>query len=179
MSFLNQTDRELETPRLRLRLHRKEDLLPRAALWSNPDVVRHIGGFTRTTEESWNRMVFLIGHWQINGYGYWAIEDKESGRFIGEVGFMDAKRDMELPFPSSFEAGWVLAPPFHKKGLAYEALIGAHDWLKRTINPPSSFCIIHPENLPSIRLAEKLGYDFHSQADYKNTSLSLFLNNRI
>jgi RimJ/RimL family protein N-acetyltransferase len=55
------------------------------------------------------------------GFGYWVIEDKATGRFVGEVGFADYKRDMESPVKEAPEIGWVLAADAHGSGYATEA----------------------------------------------------------
>lgn len=164
---------QLETERLILRVHQKDDIVERAALWRHPDVIRYIGNFARTTEEAWERMLFLIGHWQINGYGYWAVESKESRKMIGEIGFMDAKREIDLPFDNSFEAGWVIHPHFHGQGIAYEAMTAAQTWLDDHFSKPHSFCMIHPENAASIGFAQRLGYHFNTKTEYKGAEVDV------
>lgn len=76
----------LETLRLRLRGHRPEDLSAAAAMWADVEITRFIGGKPFTREDVWGRILRYVGHWNWMGYGYWLVEDKESGRFIGEVG---------------------------------------------------------------------------------------------
>ncbi|TIP68911.1 MAG: GNAT family N-acetyltransferase, partial [Mesorhizobium sp.] len=53
---------------------------------------------------------------------FWAIEDKASGRFIGEAGFHDLKRDMVPSIEGVPEAGWALVPSAHGKGFASEVV---------------------------------------------------------
>lgn len=73
----------IETGRLILCAHRLSDFTLLAEMWADPDVVRFIGGKPFTREESWVRLLRLLGHWKLLGFGYWAVELKESGRFIG------------------------------------------------------------------------------------------------
>lgn len=87
----------LETERLVLRAHRVEDFPGVAALWSDPAVVRFISGVPQTLEESWSRLLRYAGHWRLLGFGYWAVEEKATGNFLGEVGFADMKRAIEPP----------------------------------------------------------------------------------
>src|SRR5690606_7603589 len=98
----------LETERLRLRGHAMPDFESVAAMWGDPEVVRFISGKPSTREESWARMLRYPGHWSLLGYGFWLIEEKESGRFVGEGGFADFMRAIEPPFDAP-EQGWALA----------------------------------------------------------------------
>ena len=77
----------IETERLRMREHRLEDFAETAAMWGNPEVVRFVGGKPLTEEQVCRRMFSYVGHWALMGYGYWLVEEKSSGQFVGEVGF--------------------------------------------------------------------------------------------
>jgi RimJ/RimL family protein N-acetyltransferase len=112
----------IETERTRLRAHRLDDFETYAAMWADPVVTRFIGGKPRTREESWMRFLRHAGLWSLLGYGFWAIEEKATGRFVGEAGFHDLKRDMEPSIENIPEAGWALAPSVHGAGLATEVV---------------------------------------------------------
>ena len=84
----------LESERLKLRGHRLDDSVHSAAMWADPEVTRYIGGKPLTEEESWARLLRYVGHWSLLGFGYWLVEEKMTGNFIGEVGFADYKRDL-------------------------------------------------------------------------------------
>lgn len=148
----------LETDRLVLRETRAEDFEPCTALWGDERVVRHIGGKPSTPTESWARMLRFPGLWALLGYGYWTLEERVSGRFVGQVGFADFKRDLSVDIAGVPEGGWVLAPEAHGKGYATEAMQAALSWLDDVIQPERSCCLIDPANAASIRVAEKLGY---------------------
>jgi hypothetical protein len=87
----------IETERLKLRGHTIEDASNVTALWSNADVTRYIGGKPHTAEECWARLLRYAGHWSLLGFGYWAVEEKAAGEFVGEVGFSNSKREIEPP----------------------------------------------------------------------------------
>jgi len=87
----------VETARLRLRGHRLDDLDECMAMWADPIVTRFIGGKPSTQQQTWARVLGYVGHWSLLGFGYWAIEEKASGRFIGEIGFADFKREIAAP----------------------------------------------------------------------------------
>ncbi len=148
----------LETERLRLRAHRIDDYDACYATWSDPAVTRFIGGVPQTTEQVWDRMLRSLGMWGMLGYGYWAVEEKSSGRYVGDVGHADLRRDIEPSLRGMLEFGWVLAPWAHGQGYASEAVNAATLWSRVHLPELNAVCIIAPENAPSIRVAEKAGF---------------------
>ncbi|WP_198284504.1 GNAT family N-acetyltransferase [Komagataeibacter europaeus] len=118
----------IETERLRLSLHQPTDFDDLHAMWSDPDVVRHISGVLSSEQESWFRFLRYRGLWDILGYGYWCVRTKADGRYVGDVGFADLKRPVEPPLGAVPEAGWVLARWAHGQGFATEALRAALAW---------------------------------------------------
>ncbi len=156
----------LETERLTLRGHRLDDFPASAAMWADPVVTRHFGGKPLSNEESWTKFLRYFGHWALLGYGYWVVEENATGNFAGEVGFADYKRDIQPPLNAP-EIGWVLASQFHGKGYATEAVRAAVAWGDRDFKSRTT-CIIHPENLASIRVAEKCGYREFRRTTYKD-----------
>jgi RimJ/RimL family protein N-acetyltransferase len=147
------------TERLRLRAHTLDDYETCVAMWSDPEVTRFIGGKPQTREEIWSRLLRYAGMWALTGKGFWVIEEKETGKPVGEVGVMEARRAMEPGFGADEpEVGWALLPAMHGKGYAGEAVKAAMAWADEVLKPPVLVCIISPENAPSIKLAEKLGF---------------------
>ncbi len=168
----------LETERLILRGHRLEDFEHTAALWGNPQVTLHIGGRPFSREESWARLLRYVGHWALLGYGFWAVAEKSSGRFIGEVGLADFQRDIELPadvppLASQPEIGWVLDPLHHGKGYATEAARATNLWADRNLPCGRTACIINTDNISSLRVAEKCGYRLIVETRYKDSPIML------
>jgi RimJ/RimL family protein N-acetyltransferase len=164
----------LETERLILRGHRIDDFADCLALWTDPEVTRFIGGKPSSQEEVWGRLVRYVGHWALLGFGYWAVEDKASGRFVGELGFADFKRVIEPSLDGVPEVGWALAPHVHGRGYATEALRTVVRWGDRHFGPVRTACIIAPENKPSIRVAEKCGYRELCRTTYKDNPTIMF-----
>jgi RimJ/RimL family protein N-acetyltransferase len=157
----------LETPRLRLRGHRLADFAPCAAMWADPIVTRFIGGRPSTEEEVWARLLRYRGHWAHLGFGYWAVEEKASGAFVGELGFADFQRDLAPPFGDRPELGWALSPSVHGRGYATEALLAALRWGDARFGHLPTVCMIAPENAPSLRVAAKLGFREYLRTTYK------------
>jgi RimJ/RimL family protein N-acetyltransferase len=148
----------IETERLRLRPHQADDLADCVAMWSDPAVVRYTIGDPSPPQRTWIRILAYRGHWALLSYGYWAVEEKTSGRYVGELGFADFKRDIVPSIEGMPELGWALLPQFHGKGYATEALRAAVAWGDHHFVQSRTVCIIHRDNHRSFRLAEKLGY---------------------
>jgi RimJ/RimL family protein N-acetyltransferase len=164
----------LETARLRLRGHRPEDLADSAVMWADPTVTRHIGGRPFSAEEVWARLLRYAGHWAWLGFGYWVVEDRATGAFVGEVGFADFKRDLVPSLDGTPELGWVLATRAHGKGYATEAARAAIAWGETRFASSRTVCLIDPDNVASIRVAEKLGFREYGRTTYKDEPTILF-----
>jgi RimJ/RimL family protein N-acetyltransferase len=148
---------EIETARLHLRAATLADLEDVAALWADPEVVRFIGGQVSTREQSWARLLRYVGHWELLGYGFWAVIDRETGRYVGEVGIGRFERDIVPPL-GDFEAGWVLAPWAHGRGLATEAMQAVLAWTDAKFPSETTAALVDLPNVGSHRVATKLGY---------------------
>jgi RimJ/RimL family protein N-acetyltransferase len=164
----------IETPRLTLRGHRLDDFSDCAAMWADPIVTRHIGGKPFSEEDTWTRLLRYAGHWLLLGFGYWAIEEKDTGSFVGELGFADYKRDIQPSLKGVPELGWALAATAHGKGYATESVRAVLTWGEAHFASARTVCIIHPENLASIRVAEKCGYREFQRTTYKGHAAIIF-----
>ncbi len=158
----------LETPRLRLRPHRREDFAESAAMWADDAVVRHISGRPSTAEESWSRLLRYVGHWRLLGFGYWVAETRDGGRFVGEVGFADYRREIAPPQPRLPEAGWVLVASAHGRGYATEAVTRIVAWADRHLDSDRTFCLFDPAHAASIKVGRKAGYAGDMMARYRD-----------
>lgn len=158
----------LTTARLTLRAHRAGDFADSLALWSEPAVVRHIGGAASSPEEAWGRLLRYAGLWRLLGHGYWRIGEAASGRFAGEAGLADFKRAIGPPFAGAPEAGWALAPWAWGRGYASEAVAAILAWADTALRAQRTVCLIDPDNAASIRLAGALGYREIGRVDYRD-----------
>jgi RimJ/RimL family protein N-acetyltransferase len=165
----------LETVRLKLRGHRLDDFSDFAAMWADHEVTRYIGGKPLTEEESWTKFLRYVGHWSLLGFGYWLVEDKATGKCIGEIGFADYKRDLKPSLEGMPEIGWVLSSQAHGKGYATEAVRAAVGWGDARFKSQRTACIIASENLASIRVAVKCGYREFQLTSYKGKPTMMFV----
>ena len=164
----------IETARLILRAHRLEDFEAHAALWGDPVVTRFIGGVPQTCEQAWVRLLRHAGMWQMLGFGFWAVTDKESGKLIGEAGFHDLKRDVTPSLDGTLEAGWGFLPEIHGKGIATEVVAALVAWGEANHPGRRMTCLIDPRNVASIRVAEKHGFREYARSTYHGASMILF-----
>ena len=168
----------IETERLILDAHTIDDFEALAAMWGDPLVVRHITGRASTAQESWMRLLRYGGLWPLLGYGFWAVREKSSGRFVGDIGFADFHRQIEPPITGIPEAGWVLASWAHGRGFASEALGAALGWLDGRPSIDRSVCLISPDNTVSIRLAARHGYSMATTISFAGEDTRLFTRSR-
>ncbi len=173
----------LDTARLTLRGHAVADFAECAAMWADPLVTRYIGGRPATEEEVWARVLRYAGLWVLLGYGYWVVRERGSGRFVGEVGLADFRRDLAPSLEGAPEVGWALATWAHGRGFATEAVRAALAWgdahfpaeTPHGAAPPGrTVCLIAPENAGSVRVAEKCGFREAARATYKGTETLVF-----
>ena len=148
----------LETARLTLRPHRLADFEASFSMWSDPIVTRHIGGKPSTEQQTWSRLMGYVGHWSLLGFGYWVLEEKTTGSFLGELGFANFRRDIAPSMKSAPELGWALASRFHGQGYATEAVGAAVAWGDARFGAARTVCLINAANVASIRVAQKCGY---------------------
>ncbi len=141
---------------------------------ADEDVVRHLGGRPFSREETWRKLLASPGLWALLGYGYWVVERLEDGAYLGQIGFADFKRDMIPAIENIPEMGWIFAPQAQGKGYASEAAQAALEWADETLNAPEIVAIIDPGNAPSIRVAEKAGFDRREEALYRGEPILLF-----
>lgn len=164
----------VETPRLKLRAHRLDDLDAISDIWAQPETTRFIGGKPRSRSDIWQQLQRTIGGWAMLGFGYWAIELRSNGQCIGELGFIEGLRDMEPSFVGTPEAGWVLEPSQWGQGYATDALRAALQWRDTNIAGNRTVCIIEPDHAASINVAEKLGFSKQADTSIGGEPIGLF-----
>ena len=148
----------LETDRLRMRMFREEDLDAYAAICADPEVMRYLGdGRTLSRGEAWRQMALILGHWQLRGYGLWAVEERATGALVGRLGFFEPEG-----WPG-FELGWMLRRASWGLGYATEGAGRALAHAFTEMGRQRLISLIRPDNHASIRVAERLGERLEGQ----------------
>src|SRR5262249_35970647 len=131
----------LETERLVLRQFRESDLDAYAEMVGDAEVMRFIGsGVPLTRSEAWRNMAMMLGHWQLRGYGLWAVEERSGGELVGRVGYWEPEG-----WPG-FEAGWMLRRAYWGRGFATEAARAALAHAFTAMGRTHVISLIRPEN---------------------------------
>ncbi|KEI70466.1 GNAT family N-acetyltransferase [Endozoicomonas elysicola] len=142
---------ELETERLFLRQFQEEDWLGLHKYYSDAEATRYTVGKAFTEGETWRIMCSMIGHWQVRGYGPYAVLEKSTGQILGPVGFWYPN---DWPAP---EVKWALASEYWGQGFASEAARKVQSIGRAYLPEISLISFIHSDNQPSLKLAERLG----------------------
>jgi RimJ/RimL family protein N-acetyltransferase len=144
----------LETPRLLLREFTEDDAEAFFLLCSDPEVLRWTGdaGVKSLDEARASLRARPIADYAKHGYGRWACIDKASGSLIG---FAGPKYLAEL---SEVDIGYRLLPAWWGRGLATEASGAACDYCFSRLGLPRLLGLVHPDNVRSVRVLEKLGF---------------------
>jgi RimJ/RimL family protein N-acetyltransferase len=140
----------LETERLTMRAWRQADFEPFAQFYADPATAAFVGG-TCDRDIAWRRMAAYVGHWSLRGYGFWALEEKNSCQFVGYAG---------LWFPEGWpepEVGWGLLKFGQGKGLATEAALRARQYGYSNVGFKTLISFIDLRNKASCALAERMG----------------------
>ncbi|MDQ8727608.1 GNAT family N-acetyltransferase [Bradyrhizobium sp. LHD-71] len=145
----------IETPRLRLRPFTTSDFEAFARMSADPEVIRYLGnGLPIARINAWFEMAAFVGHWHLLGFGEWLAEDKATGAFVGRIGLQRPEG-----WPAT-EVGWMLTREHWGKGYATEGGRAALEYAFGHLRIKRVISMIHPENVASIRVAERLGESF-------------------
>ncbi len=139
----------LQTERLTLRMPRRADFEPRAAFFATPRSVHEGGPLSRRA--AWRLFASEVGQWSLLGYGPFAVDDRMTGAYLGEVGIYHA-----VDYPER-ELGWFVTEEAEGKGIAYEAARAVLDWITASFPWPRIVHYITADNARSIALGLRLG----------------------
>lgn len=144
----------LETTRLILRGLAPADTDAFCAMMADDEVARFItpAGRGLPRDEAWRSMATVVGHWALRGYGFFAVEEKATGAFVGRIGPWQPEGWPGL------ECGWTIARGFWGRGYATEAAIASIRWI--FAQQPSLariISVIDPDNLASQGVARRIG----------------------
>ena len=157
------------TERLLLRAFTEHDFEPFAAIVSDPEVVRYLDdGEPISREECWRGMALFLGHWTLRGYGWWAVEDRRTGDFIGRIGLYNPEG-----WPG-IEIGWLLRRDVWGAGLATEGALAALAFAFDVVGADRVISLIDPRNTRSIRVAEKIGERYERDLLHRDKAVAVY-----
>ena len=140
----------IETERLQLRPWTSGDFDALAAFYADDANAKYVGG-VKNNDQAWRVLALHIGHWELKGFGYWAVDEKASSEFVGCVGLWQSAGWPEL------ELGYWLMPDHQGKGFAFEAAQRCKIYAQKELKATSLVSYIDATNKSSIALAQKMG----------------------
>jgi RimJ/RimL family protein N-acetyltransferase len=159
---------ELRTPRLILRPFRKEDIDRLAELMANPDFMRFsLGPYTRErTQGALDKFL----SWEKAGLpSPFGVVLRENTDVLGYCGFLHHPE-----VPGEVEIGYRLDPAYWNRGLIKEAARAVRDYAFEDLRLPRVISLIHPENIPSRRVAKKNGMKIEKEITFRGFPTLVF-----
>ncbi|MCC0100503.1 GNAT family N-acetyltransferase [Streptomyces flavotricini] len=158
---------ELRTARLLLRRWRESDLEPWAAMMADPEVREHLGE-PLAREQSDAVVAHMRADFDRRGFGWWALESRESGEFLGRAG-LDVV-DAGMPF-AGVDVGWRLARSAWGHGYATEAGLACLDFGFQTLGLPEIIATTTLANVRSQAVMRRIGMVRDPAADFEDPSV--------
>lgn len=140
----------IQTERLTLRPIALEDFPRWAEMMADPEAARFLGG-AQPAATAWRGFMTMAGAWSLTGVSMFSVVERDSGLWLGRIG---PWRPHDWP---GTEVGWGLHPEAQGKGYGVEAATAAIDYAFDVLGWSEVIHCIDPDNLPSIRLAERVG----------------------
>jgi RimJ/RimL family protein N-acetyltransferase len=131
-----------------------------------PKWARYLGdGKPLSRIDAWRSLAAVLGHWQLRGYGLWAVEERATGAFVGRIGCY-----FPVGWPG-FEVGWTLRRSSWGKGYATEGARVAMRYAFEELGQQQVISLIQPGNLRSRRVAERLGESLEGRTEVNGEAL--------
>ena len=158
-----------ETPRLILRYFCENDWEDLAAILGNPEVMKYSLAGVLTKDRTRNFLKKMLDH-QREGYSYYAVIHRKNKQLIGYCGLLlcSIARQEEV------EIGYRLDPNYWGRGLATEAAIAVRDYAFENLALNRLISLIQPENMASIKVAEKIGMEYEKDYIFMGMSVKIY-----
>ena len=153
---------QVETKRLILRSFREEDVDAMGQLFANPDFMRFsLGAFTERKKTV--DFIEKVMGWDLAGLpSQFAVVLRGDAAVIGYCGFHHHPE-----VPGEIEIGYRLHPDYWNRGLVTKAARALCDHTLSYFQPSHVISLIHPENIPSRRVAEKNGMKIEKEITFR------------
>jgi RimJ/RimL family protein N-acetyltransferase len=157
----------LETERLLLRQFCVDDLDALAAIGADLEVMEFLGP-PMSRRDAWRAMAMVLGHWELRGYGSWAVEERATGQLLGRIGLYNPEGWPGL------EVGWTLARAAWGRGYATEGARASLDYAFDTLGADHVISVIDPDNTRSLAVAEGLGERYERMWDLDGNQVAIY-----
>jgi RimJ/RimL family protein N-acetyltransferase len=156
----------LQTERLLLRQYRRADFEDFVAHLTNPVSSAHFAPADRPA--AWRIFCSQAGLWLLDGAGWWAVEERQTGKLVGNVGafFREEATVMEL--------GWNTYSDFWGQGFANEAAAAALHYALEIRGEPKVRALIASANESSVRVAKRIGMTYESETEMHGKTVGIY-----
>ncbi|MFC6987041.1 GNAT family N-acetyltransferase [Streptomyces cirratus] len=158
---------ELRTDRLLLRPWRESDLEPWAAMNADPEVREHLGQ-PLTRDQSDAAVALMQSEFDHRGFGWWALEVRQTGQFIGRAG-LDAVHE-DMPF-TGVDIGWRLIRSAWGHGYATEAALACLAFGFEVLGLPEIVASTTTDNARSQAVMRRIGMTRDGADDFEDPSV--------
>jgi RimJ/RimL family protein N-acetyltransferase len=158
----------LETPRLLLRPFEERDCDALHEMFRDEECVKFTIEQTLAHWQTWRSLAAYLGHWQLRGYGPYAVVEKSTSTMMGPVGLWFP---VEWPEP---EIKWSLARRFWGFGFAPEAAVGVRDMAATVLGRTRLVSVIRPGNTRSQAVARRLGGKYEKTIPFRGGLADLY-----
>lgn len=153
-----------ETDRLTLRRFTPEDAADNYRIYTDPENMRFMGRRPDSVEfERYHIRRHIAEYYDRHGFGLWAAVLKEDGRLVGRCGFLyqqvEDRREVEVTY--------LIDRHYWGRGLATEATREVVRLGFENFGFPRIVAMINPENVASVRVAEKVGMRYGRRVEFK------------
>lgn len=159
------------TLRLQLRQFTAEDVEQLAPILADREVMRFSISGPKTIEQTAQFVQWCLRDYEQQGFGIWAVIHRSHNQLIGTCGLtvqhVDGVDDIEV--------GYRFASSYWGEGLATEAAQVSLAYTFHQLNIPRVIAIIEPENVASIRVAEKIGMQWIRNTSYHHIPVKLYM----
>lgn len=165
----------LVTERLELWRPIAADLPDLYAMMQSQTTRRFLDSWEPTWADMHARLLRNVGSWALHGYGTFMVRERGQATIIGNCGVFHSWRGLGEDFDDQPEAGWIVAADKVGQGYAGEAMAAIFAWFDAEHGPRRTVCMIDPDNIASIRLAERFGYVPLRDAEFGGAPVRLFV----
>ncbi len=163
----------LQTNRLVFREFTQADVDKLFLLLSDPIVMRYCSGTINITgTQKW--LDIAIESYKKYGYDYWAVYERSTGAFIGQIGILN----QEIEGKQENCLAFMIGKEYWNKGYATEGAIACINYAFKSLKLKKLIATVEPENLQSISVLKKIGMEYTREANYANEKVNIYSINK-